>query len=111
MPWRAHEEAGLMQGRALGPVVLRPTLVGGGTRDRLANLLGRSDAPRRTLHVGMLVADPADRPGRSSQLLGGLQLGLDQARDVDGVVTAIGATAYGPVLLDAAAGLLDGGVD
>jgi hypothetical protein len=101
-----------MQGRALGPVVLRPTLVvGGGTRDHLANLLGRSHAPRRTLHIGLLAADPADRPGRSSQLLGGLQLGLDQARDVDVVVTEIGATAYGPALLDAAAGLLDGGVD
>jgi hypothetical protein len=108
MPLRAHEEAGRMQGRALGPVVLRPVAaVGVVARD----LLSRPDVPRRTLHVGVLVADPADRPGRGSRLLGGMQLGLDQARDLDVVVTAAGATAYGPVLLDAASRLLDGGID
>ena len=97
-----------MQGRALGPVVLRPVAaVGVVARD----LLSRPDVPRRTLHVGVLVADPADRPGRGSRLLGGMQLGLDQARDLDVVVTAAGATAYGPVLLDAASSLLDGGID
>jgi len=99
-----------MQGRALGPVVLRPTLVVGGVaRNRLTNLLGRPDVPRRTLHVGVLVADPADRPGRGSRLLGGLQQGLDQARDLDVVVTAAGSTAYGPALVDEASRLLDGG--
>src|SRR5687768_12763609 len=97
-----------MQGRPLGPVVLRPVAsIGAVARD----LLSRPDVPRRTLHVGVLVADPADRPGRGSQLLGGMHLGLDQARDLDATVTAIGATAYGPALLDAASALLDGGVD
>ncbi len=96
-----------MQGRALGPVVLQPGLVAGAANA----LLRRPDVPRRTLNVGMLVADPADRPGRSSRLLGGLRLGLDLARDLDVRVTAIGATAYGPALLDAATALLEGGAD
>ena len=97
-----------MQGRALGPVVLQPQPR---RRRRRRPCCAAPTYSRRTLNVGVLVADPADRPGRGSRLLGGLRLGLDQARDLDVTVTAIGATAYGPALLDAATALLEGGAD
>ena len=93
--------------RALGPVDLRPGLAVEVGRD----LLGRPDVPRPTFHVGVLVTDPADRPGRGSRLVAGLRLGLEQARDLDTSVTASGASPYGPALVDAAASLLDDGAD
>jgi len=101
-----------MQGRALGPAVLRlvPTSAGA-AREMARGVLRRPDVPRQALHVGVLVADPPDRPGRGSRLLAGLHLGLDQARDLDVVVTATGATLFGPALLDASARLLDAGID
>jgi hypothetical protein len=61
--------------------------------------------------VGVLVTDPVDRPGRGALLLDGLRLGLDAARDLDAVITARGSAPFGPALLDAAAGLLEGGAD
>jgi len=75
------------------------------------DLLARPDTPRRSLHVGVLVTDPVDRPGRGALLLDGLRLGLDAARDLDAVITARGSAPFGPALLDAAAGLLEGGAD
>ena len=92
-----------MLGRALGPVVLRQASADG--------LLRRPGVPRRGLRVGVLATDPADRPGRGARLLDGLRQGLEQARDLDTVVTAVGAPPYGPALLDAAAGLLEAGAD
>jgi hypothetical protein len=75
------------------------------------DLLARPEAPRRTLRVGVLVTDPADRPGRGSRLVAGLRLGLEQARDLDTAVTAVGASPFGPAVLDATSGLLDDGID
>ena len=88
----------------VAPVVLRPV-------PPPADLLARPDTPRRSLHVGVLVTDPVDRPGRGALLLDGLRLGLDAARDLDAVITARGSAPFGPALLDAAAGLLEGGAD
>ena len=75
------------------------------------DLLARPDTPRRSVHVGVLVTDPVDRPGRGALLLDGLRLGLDAARDLDAVITARGSAPFGPALLDAAAGLLEAGAD
>lgn len=97
-----------MLGRALGPVPL-PARLAVAAAGR--NLLARPEVPRRSLRVGVLVTDPADRPGRGNRLLAGLRLGLEQARDLDTSVSAVGASPFGPALLDAAAGLLDEGVD
>jgi hypothetical protein len=88
----------------VAPVVLAPALSARG-------LLARPDVARRSLHVGVLVTDPGDRPGRGARLVDGLRLGLDRARDLDAVVTACGAAPFGPALLDAAVGLLDAGAD
>ena len=88
----------------VAPVVLRPV-------PPARDLLARPDTPRRSLHVGVLVTDPVDRPGRGALLLDGLRLGLDAARDLDAVITARGSAPFGPALLDAAAGLLEGGAD
>ena len=97
-----------MLGRALGPVALPTRLAVAG---RGHHLLARPEVPRRALRVGVLVTDPADRPGRGSRLVAGLRLGLEQARDLDTSVTAVGATPFGPAVLDAASCLLDDGVD
>jgi len=75
------------------------------------DLLARPDTPRRSLRVGVLVTDPVDRPGRGALLLDGLRLGLDAARDLEALITARGSAPFGPALLDAAAGLLEGGAD
>ena len=88
----------------VAPVVL-------GSDHSALGLLARPDVARRSLHVGVLVADPVDRPGRSARLLDGLRLGLDRARDLDAVITTRAAAPFGPVLLDAAVGLLDAGAD
>jgi hypothetical protein len=97
-----------MRGRALGPVVLPAGLAAAAVgRD----LLARPEVPRRTLRVGVLVTDPADRPGRGSRLVAGLRLGLEQARDLDTSVSAVGASPFGPALLDAATSLLDEGAE
>ena len=93
-----------MQGRAPGPVVLRPVPSLGVAA---GEPLRRPDVPRRGMHVGVLVADPADRPGRAAGCSPASRLGLDQARDLDAVVTATGAPLFGPALLDASARLLD----
>jgi hypothetical protein len=97
-----------MLGTAPGPVVLRPELAAEASG---RHLLSRPEVPRRTLHVGVLVTDPADRPGRGARLVAGLRLGLEQARDLDTSVTAAGATPFGPALVDAATSLLDAGAD
>jgi hypothetical protein len=97
-----------MQGRVLGPLVLRRR---DDAHDVLRGLLGCTDVPRRALHVGVLVTDPADRPGRGARLITGLRLGLAVGRDLDTVVTTTGAAPFGPALLDAATGLLDRGAD
>ena len=47
------------------------------------DLLARPDVVRRSLHVGVLVTDPIDRPDRGARLIDGLRLGLDRARDLN----------------------------
>jgi hypothetical protein len=90
------------------PVALRPGPAAGVLgRD----LLRRPEATRRSLHLGVLVTDPADRPGRGHRLVAGLRLGLEHARDLHASVTAAGATPFGPALVDAATRLLDAGAD
>ena len=88
----------------VAPVVLGPAHSARG-------LLARPDVARRSLHVGVLVTDPADRPGRGARLIDGLRLGLDRARDLDAVVTARGAAPFGPTLIDAAVVMLEDGAD
>ena len=69
-----------MQGRALGPVVLRPALVAG-ARQRPCCAGPTCRAARSTSACSSPIRPTG--PGRGSRLLGGLRLGLDQARDLD----------------------------